>query len=52
MTRQLKPWLGGNCFWLSERNEADAHHIIPAKLFEYLALSIPILALGPPKGGY
>lgn len=32
---------------LTERNEADAHHIIPAKLFEYLALSIPILALGP-----
>jgi hypothetical protein len=35
---------------LSERNEADADHIIPAKLFEYLALSIPIIALGPPNG--
>lgn len=32
---------------LTERDETDAHHIIPAKLFEYLALSAPILALGP-----
>ena len=40
----------GRLLLLSERHEADAHHIIPAKLFEYLALSIPIIALGPPGG--
>lgn len=37
----------GEILLLSERDEQDAHHIIPAKLFEYLALSTPILALGP-----
>ena len=46
----IKAMARGQLLLLSERNEADAHHIIPAKLFEYLALSIPILALGPPKG--
>ena len=37
----------GEVLLLTERDEADAHHIVPAKLFEYLALSAPILALGP-----
>jgi glycosyltransferase involved in cell wall biosynthesis len=37
----------GEILLLSERDEQDAHYIIPAKLFEYLALSRPILALGP-----
>jgi glycosyltransferase involved in cell wall biosynthesis len=46
----IKAMARGQLLLLSERNEADAHHIIPAKLFEYLALSIPIIALGPPNG--
>ena len=37
----------GHLLLLCERNEADAYHIIPAKLFEYIALSKPILAIGP-----
>ena len=37
----------GQVLLLCERNEPDAQHIIPAKLFEYLALKAPILALGP-----
>jgi len=34
---------------LAERDETDAQHIIPGKLYEYLALEAPILAVGPPQ---
>lgn len=46
----IQTMANGQLLLLSERDEEDARHIIPAKLFEYLALSAPILALGPARG--
>ena len=34
---------------LAVRDESNAHHIVPGKIFEYLALEAPIIAIGPPK---
>ncbi|MGB0450740.1 MAG: glycosyl transferase family 1 [Flavobacteriaceae bacterium] len=34
---------------LAVRDESNAHHIVPGKIFEYLTLEAPIIAIGPPK---